>query len=86
VTASPYGPFVDGRDPVERKAQFRALASICACFVGCSHRVVVALRKAECDAGAASTARDLLEDLPARVKRNILSIFSAVNFDDANRR
>jgi hypothetical protein len=73
-----FGPWVDGRDPVERKAQFRALAGICACFAGSGHRVVASLRAAEHDDGAAETARAEFEAMPALTRRRILSVFAKI--------
>jgi hypothetical protein len=75
-----FGPWVRELAQAERAAQFRSLAALVAAFTGSSNPLVAALRAAEHDKAAAETARDLLEDMPTRTKRNILATFGAITW------
>jgi hypothetical protein len=79
--ALPFGPWSpDVRDAVERKLQFRSLASLCATFFGTSHPIVSELLAAESDPDAAARALALLDTLPTLIRRRMLSVFGAVNY------
>jgi hypothetical protein len=49
-------------------------------FLGSGHEVVAALRLAEADHEAAASARDLLDQVPSRRRRELLSVFGAVTW------
>jgi hypothetical protein len=81
VTArSPWGPWRPGIGQPERAAQFRSLAALVAAFTGSSNPLVATLRTAEHDDAAAETALELLEDMPSRVKRNVLATWGAITY------
>jgi hypothetical protein len=80
MTQTPFGPWVPGLEQAERAAQFRSLAALVAAFTGSRNPLVIALREAEHDQGAAETARELLEDMPTRTRRNILATFGAITW------
>ena len=73
-----FGPFRSGVDHVEKVAEFRALAMGAAVFLGSSHPLVAALRRAENDDAAAAEALELLDRTPTLARRKMLSVFSAV--------
>jgi hypothetical protein len=84
-TASRFGPWVAGIDPVERGKQFRSLAALTAAFFGSEHRLVLELRQAESDADAAARALDLLDKLPSLTKRRLLSVFGSITWPQPRR-
>jgi hypothetical protein len=63
----------------ERCALLRSLAALGAVFVGSSHPLVTALRRAEQDDDALAEACALLEALPSLPKRHLLVTFLVVN-------
>jgi hypothetical protein len=76
-----FGPWSpDLRDSVERKAQFRSLATSAAAFLGSGHELVAALRSAENDEAAAAEALALLDATPTLTRRKLLSLFGAVTW------
>ena len=77
-----FGPWA-ALDPVERRAQFRSLASITALVVGSAATVVETLRRAETDDAAGEQALEQFERLPSLTKRRILSTWGVVNFSRA---
>ena len=79
-TDAAFGPWRSGLGEPERMAQLRALAALTAVFCGSGHRLVASLRAAEHDEGAAATARELLGQLPSRVRRKILSVFGRITY------
>jgi hypothetical protein len=76
----PFGPWRPEIDPTERTAQLRCLAGLAAVFRGSHDPLVSALRAAEHDATALARAAELLERLPALVKRKLLSTYGAVTW------
>jgi hypothetical protein len=78
--AGPFGPWVPGIDPVERKMQFRSLASLAAAFFGANHPLVRELRCAETDNEAAARALAMLDSTPTLIKRKMLSVFGAITW------
>lgn len=77
---SPFGPWVPGLEPGERTAQLRCLAGLAAVFRGSRDPLVAALREAEHDAAALARASELIERMPALVKRKLLSTFGSVTW------
>ena len=77
---TPFGPWVAGIDPAERRAQLRSLAALAAAFTGSSSELVAALRDAEHGEAAATHAFEVLNRLPALTKRRLLSTFGAVTW------
>jgi hypothetical protein len=75
-----FGPWRPEIDATERVAQLRCLAGLAAVFRGCHDPLVAALREAEHDAAALARASELLERLPALVKRKLLSTFGSVTW------
>lgn len=80
MSAAPFGPWSPAVEPVERIAQLRSLASLCALMCGAHHPLVGALRRAEIDGEEAARALTLLDGLPALTKRRLLSTFGAVTW------
>jgi hypothetical protein len=78
--SSPFGPWAPGIDAVERKAQFRSLATLAAAFTGSSSPVVAALRAAEADPTKADAALAALNAVPALRRRRLLSVFGSVTW------
>jgi hypothetical protein len=76
----PFGPWRPGIGQPERTAQFRSLAALVAAFTGSGNPLVATLRAAEHDEGAAETARQLLDDMPSRVKRNVLATWGVITY------
>jgi hypothetical protein len=81
-----FGPWAPNVAPEERRRQFRSLAALAAAFTGSGSALVLALREAERDDGAAAWALEVLNGLPALTRRRILSTFGAVTWPAARRR
>jgi hypothetical protein len=75
-----FGPFIPGIVDVERIAELRSLAALCAVFCGSSHPLVAALRQAEADDAAAAQALELLNHIPSLTRRRLLSTFGAITW------
>jgi hypothetical protein len=73
-----FGPWAAG-DPIERRAQFRSLATATALLIGSTSTLVEALRRAETDPTAGDLALQQFELLPALTKRKILSTWGVIN-------
>ncbi len=73
-TPAGYGPWSPAlSDATERKAQLRSMAALALVYLGPDHRLVTELRAAEVDATALARAQRLVEELPALVRRKLLS-------------
>jgi hypothetical protein len=81
-----FGPWAPHVDPTERIAQLRCLGGLAAIVLGGGHEVVSALRRAEADHEAAAHALKLLDQLPSRSRRMMLSTFGAVTWPRQPRR
>jgi hypothetical protein len=75
-----FGPWAPHVDPTERIAQLRCLGGLATILLGSGHQVVAALRRAEVDHEAAAQALELLEQLPSRMRRNMLATFGSVTW------
>jgi hypothetical protein len=75
-----YGPWSHSLQHAERVAQLRSLAALVATHFGSDHPCVVALRRAESDPGALSSAQAMFERLPALTKRKLLSTYRSLNY------
>jgi len=83
-----FGPWSPGlTDDTERRCQFRSLAALTAIFFGIGHILVGELRDAEHgDAYASQRAFDLINCLPSRSRRKMLSVFGAITWPRNPRR
>jgi hypothetical protein len=77
---TPFGPWVPGISPDERKAQFRSLAALAGVFLGSGSALVFELRQAEVDDAAAARALDALNAAPSLTRRRLLSVFGAITW------
>lgn len=77
-----WGPWSPGIvDDVERGKQFRSLQALTAIFFGSGHTLVGELRDAEHgDAYASQRALNLINCLPSRSRRKMLSVFGAITW------
>jgi hypothetical protein len=73
MTGDRFGPWGPGIDAAERAKQFRSLAVLAAAFCGSGSEWVLALRAAEQDPIAAPRALELLDKMPALMRRPMLS-------------
>jgi hypothetical protein len=86
LTSVGYGPWSPAlSDATERKAQLRSMAALALVYLGPDHRLVAELRAAEVDPTAFARAHDLVEALPALVRRRLLSTFSRVTYGGGRR-
>ena len=77
-----FGPWSPGLvDDVERRCQLRSLAALTAIFFGSQHILVGELRDAEHgDVYASQRALDLINTLPSRSRRKMLSVFGSITW------
>jgi hypothetical protein len=77
-----WGPWSPGIfDDVERRCQLRSLAALTAIFFGSGHMLVAELRDAERGyVYASQRALDLINCLPTRSRRKMLSVFGAITW------
>jgi hypothetical protein len=74
----PFSPTL--RDPVERVAQLRGMASVAFMLLGPHHQLWRTLRAAEADPMAFLQAQDLVEQLPPLWRRKLFATFSRVTW------
>lgn len=80
VTAPNWGPWADGLDDAERRAQCRALAAFIRVYAGpAGANAVEALRRAEADPAALPDAAAAFDRLPTLYMRRALASFAALH-------
>jgi len=82
-TIGGYGPWSPTCDQVQRRLQMRCLSAIAYVYLGPAHPLWRTLRAGETDPMAYVQAQDLVEALPALVRRKLLSTFMRVTWPRA---
>lgn len=78
MTIAAFGPWVPRLRKAERLARWRSLRALAVVFVGPDHPLVSALRVAETDKDAASTALEELDALSPLSRRRLLATYATV--------
>jgi hypothetical protein len=86
-TIGGYGPFSPGlSDVAERNAQLRSMGAVAYMMLGPHHPLPAELRAAEVDAVALERAQELVEALPALMRRKLLATHAAITWPRPPRR
>ncbi len=73
-----FGPWASGIGPEERRARWRAMATLALIFAGGKHAMLRACIAAEHDADAAGTAWAALQSLPSLTRRRLLAAYATL--------